>query len=71
MDLFYQMFDNSYIQRQAKQVHEEQVENVQKSLHKLHDFLNSLDDIKPEYQNSASQVFCAEILNYLSRRSNF
>ena len=69
MNSIYQMFNDSYIQEQAKKAHEEQVENVEKSVHKLHDFLDSLDDIKPEYRQEASRVFSAVILEYMRTHS--
>lgn len=70
MNSIYRMFDDSYIQEQAKKAHEEQVENVQKSIHKLHDFLDSLDDIKPEYRQEASRAFSVMILDYIEKHSN-
>jgi len=70
MNSIYQMFNDSYIQEQAKKAHEEQVENVQKSIHKLHDFLDSLDDIKPEYRQGASQAFCVLLLDFIKKHSD-
>jgi len=42
---------------------------VMKSAHKLKDYLDSLDDIKPEYRNEASKVFCSILLDFMSRHA--
>lgn len=69
MNPIYQMFNNSYIRQQAEQKHLTQIENVQKSVHKLKDFLDSLEDIKPEYRSEASRAFCAILINYINTYS--
>lgn len=68
MNLFYQMFNDPYIQQQAmkaQQEHQEQTENILKSAHKLKDYLDSLDNIKPEYREQATQTFCAIVAEYM------
>ena len=51
MNSILQMFNDPYIQEQARRAqeaqkeHQKQVENVRKSAHKLKDYLDSLDDI--------------------------
>ena len=71
MNSIYKMFNDEYLRQQAEQEkHQEQVENVGKSIQKLKDFLDSLDDIKPEYRTHASTVFSAMIINYFCSRHN-
>ncbi len=70
MNPIYEMFNNTYIQQQAEQKHLTQIENVLKSVHKLQDFLDSLEDIKPEYRSEASQAFCTVLIKYINEHSN-
>ena len=68
MNSFYQMFNDPYIQQQAmkaQQEYLEQTENILKSAHKLKDYLDSLAEIKPEYRNEASKVFCSILFDFL------
>lgn len=69
MNSIYNIFNNSYIQQQAEHTHRQQNENVLKSAHKLQDFFDSLEEIKPEYRNEASQLFSAIIINYINTHS--
>ncbi len=75
MNSILQMFNDPYIQEQARRAqeaqkeHQKQVENVMKSAHKLKDYLDSLDDIKPEYRNEATKVFCSILLDFMSRHA--
>ena len=75
MNSFYQMFNDPYIQKQARQAqqvqreHLEQVENIMKSAHKLKDFLDSLDDIKPEYREEASRTLCAVLFDFMRKHN--
>lgn len=69
MNHIYQMFNNSYIQQQAEQTKKEQNENILKSAHKLQDFFDSLEEIKPEYRNEASQIFSAIIIKFINTHS--
>lgn len=70
MNPIYEMFNNTYIQEQADKKHLTQIENILKSAHKLQDFLDSLDDIKPEYRMEASQTFCTLLIKYINEHSN-
>ena len=74
MNSIFQMFNDPYIQGQARQYqaamnaqpeHQEQVENIMKSAHKLQDYLDSLKDIKPEYREHATKVFCSMLLDFM------
>lgn len=75
MNSILQMFNDPYIQEQARRAqeaqaeHQKQVENVMKSARKLKDYLDSLDDIKPEYRSEASKVFCSILLDFMSRHA--
>lgn len=70
MNSIFQMFNDDYIQEQAREAlkaqkeHQEQIENITKSAHKLKDYLDSLDDIKPEYRAEASRVFCTMLYEF-------
>lgn len=70
MNPIYEMFNNTYIQEQAGQKHSTQIENILKSAHKLQEFLDSLDDIKPEYRTDASKTFCTLLIKYINEHSN-
>ena len=70
MNSILQMFNDPYIQEQARRAqeaqkeHQKQVENVIKSAHKLKDYLDSLDDIKPEYRDDAARLFCTMVFEH-------
>ena len=70
MNPIYEMFNNTYIQEQVGLKHSTQIDNILKSAHKLQDFLDSLDDIKPEYRMEASQTFCTLLIKYINENSN-
>jgi hypothetical protein len=60
------MFNCEYVQQQAQQQHEfNQICQVQDSVKKLKDFLESTDKIEMPYQNMASLEFCSVIFDYM------
>lgn len=68
MNPLYPMFNEQYIQQQAaKQHHNQQVFEVQKSVKALRDFLNSADNIEPAYQQMASTEYCAVMIEYFQK----
>ena len=70
MNSIFRMFNDDYIQEQARQAqkaqqeHREQAENILKSAHKLQEFLNSLDEIKPEYREDAARLLGTMVYEY-------
>ena len=74
MNSIFQMFNDDYIQEQARQAQkaqQEQVENILKSAEKLKDFFDSVEKIEPEYMPDALTVFCMIIANRTTRHTNF
>lgn len=67
MNPYISMFNYPYIQQQAQQYHLSQVTEVQKCARALHDFLDSIDNIEPGYQQMASATFSTVILEYLRK----
>lgn len=67
MNPFNQIFNDTYIHQQATRAHEQQIENVLNSAHKLKEFLDSTEDIKPEYRQEASIAFCSILADYLKK----
>ena len=57
MNPYIDMFNYQYIQQQAQQHHISQVLEVQKCAKALHDFLDGIDKIEPNYQQAASAEF--------------
>lgn len=52
MNPYINMFNVPYIQQQAQQqYHQSQIQEVQKCAKALHDFLEGIDKIEPNYQN--------------------
>lgn len=68
MNPIYEMFNCQYIQQQAQEKHFTQIAKVQQSANKLKDFLDSTDEIEPEYRNEALKEFCAIIGYYLNKQ---
>ena len=74
MNSIFQMFNDDYIQEQARKAQkaqQEQVENILKSAEKLKDFFDSVEKIEPEYMPDAMTVFCMIIANRKTRHTNF
>lgn len=68
MNSIYHIFDYNYIRQQTRQQHHNyQVFQVQDTVKKLNDFLDSLDKIESDYQNMASYEMCAVLFNYAKR----
>ena len=64
---FYNMFNQSYMMQMAqRQYNMQQVANVQISVHKLKDFLESTEKISPEYTGLA----IGEFLNTINTHYN-
>ena len=63
----YGVFDKQYIEQHADSHHQEQVKNVQDAIKNLHDFLDSMDKIEPQYREMANREICLILLNYLNR----
>lgn len=62
------MFNEQYIQQQAAvQHHNQQVFEVQKSVNALIDFLNSADNIEPEYRQMATAEYCTVMTEYFRK----
>ncbi len=60
------IWNMDYIQQNlAQQNHNNQIEEVQKSVKALKDFLDSKDKIQPKYQQMAMQAYCAVLAEYL------
>ncbi len=60
------IWNMDYIQQNlAQQNHNNQIEEVQKSVKALKDFLDSKDKIQPQYQQMATQAYCAVLAEYL------
>lgn len=68
MNPYINMFNVPYIQVQAQQQHHQsQILEIQKCAKALHDFLEGIDIIEPNYQNIASAEFSTIILNYCQK----
>lgn len=67
MNLFNNIWNYDYIQQQAQKHHNDQLYNVADAVKKLKDFLDSTDKIEPQYQNIASDEFCAVLLDYFRK----
>jgi len=73
MNSIFQMFNDDYIQEQARKAQkaqQEQVENILKSAEKLKDFFDSVEKIEPEYMPDAMTVFCMIIANRKTRHTH-
>ena len=64
------MFNYDYIHQQAQQHHNQQISKIFDAVKKLKDFLDSTDDIEPQYQEMASAEFCAVMFDYMQRHQN-
>lgn len=69
MNPYIDMFNYQYIQQQAQQHHNNQLMEVQKCAKALHDFLDGIDKIEPNYQKAASAEFCSILLDYVRKHS--
>ncbi len=71
MNHFLDMWNIDYIQQQAieHQHHIEQEFQVFQTTKKLQDFLDSWNNIEPQYQSQAVTDCCIILLNYLSRNN--
>lgn len=71
MNPIYGIFNQSYIEQQNRQYqkHISQIIEIQKSTNALKDFLDSSDNILPEYQQIANAEFCAVLFNYFKRHN--
>lgn len=64
------IFNQQYIQQQAQQQHHyKQLHHVADAVRKLKDFLDSTDNIEPQYREMASAEFCAVLLDYLQKHN--
>ena len=64
------IFNQQYIQQQAQQQHHyEQMYHVADAVNKLKDFLDSTDNIEPQYREMASAEFCALLLDYFEKHN--
>lgn len=60
------IWNMDYVQQNlAQQNHNNQIEEVQKSVKALKDFLDSKDKIQPQYQQMAMQAYSAVLAEYL------
>lgn len=65
------IFNQQYIQKQAQQQHHyEQMYHVADAVKKLKDFLDSTDNIEPQYREMASAEFCAVLFDYLQKHNH-
>lgn len=69
MNPYIDMFNYQYIQQQAQQHYISQVLEVQKCAKALHDFLDGIDKIEPNYQQAAGAEFCSILLDYFRKHS--
>ncbi len=68
MNPYINMFNVPYIQQQAQQQHHQsQMMEVEKCAKALHDFLDGIDKIEPNYQNMASAEFSMIVCEYLHK----
>ena len=65
----YNMFNMPYAQQQAQQYHNQQMYNVTDAAQKFKDFLDSAENVNPEYQ-SALLIECCAILNRKKQEYN-
>lgn len=63
----FEMYNYDYIRQQAQLNHINQICEIQKSSNDLRNFLNSLDNIQPQYQEGATVEFCSIIVDYMKR----
>lgn len=64
------IFDFNYIQQQTREHREErQNAQIQDSVRKLKDFLDSTDKIEYEYRSQASAEFYVVLMDYMRRHS--
>ncbi len=62
------IWNMDYIQQNlAQQNHYNQIEEVQKSVKALKDFLDSKDKIQPQYQQMARQAYCTVLAEYFGK----
>ena len=72
----YEIFNQNSIQEKLRQQQLQQHNNDQiwKSIncvHKLEEFLKSMDDVEPEYQKFAFEQCCLVIANHMSHNGRF
>lgn len=67
MNPLYNILNRNYIQQQIQTHHFNQVHEVQKSTKALHDFLDSVDKIDPNYQQLASAEYCKLFADYFRK----
>ncbi len=65
------IWNTQYIQQiAAQQNHNNQIEEVKKSVKALKDFLESSVKIQPQYQQMAMEAYCAVLTEYFSQKNN-
>lgn len=71
MNPIYNIWDYNYIQQQAQQhYHENQVQQVMEAVHKLNDFLDSVDKVDPGYQGALTVACCAALVDHANKHKN-
>lgn len=68
MNPLYNIWNYNYIQQQAQQqYHQNQVQQVMETAHKLQDYLDSVDKVDPAYQGAMTAVCCAVLADYAKK----
>ncbi len=64
------IWNTQYIQQiAAQQNHNNQIEEVKKSVKALKDFLESSDKIQPQYRQMAMEAYCAVLTDYFLKNN--
>lgn len=64
----YGIFNQSYIESQYRKQHDiEQVQRTMDCANKLKDFLESIDQVEPAFQNMASEQCLAILIKYIKK----
>ena len=70
MNSFYNIWNYDYISQQEQQQHHlRQVIQVQDTIQKLKDFLDSADDVEAPYQGALSAECCAVLIEYMKKHN--
>lgn len=64
------IWNYNYIQQQAQQYHQNQLQQVVETTRKLQDFLDSVDKVDPSYKAVLTANCCAILFDYLKKHNN-
>ena len=67
MNPLYNIWNYNYIQQQAQQYHQNQVQQVLDTAQKLQDYLDNVDKVDPAYQGAMTAACCAVLADYAKK----